>query len=94
MRYATEILVGAILLASIAALAVVMGSGEHSWEGSDSQAAAAVQQITGGYEPWVQPLWTPPGREMETLLFCLPAAGGALVIGFFFGYYARGRHRP
>lgn len=94
MKYATEILVGAVLLASLAALAVVMSGGEHSWEGSDTQGAGAVQEITGGYEPWARPVWTPPSGEIETLLFTLPAAGGALVIGYFFGYYARGRQRP
>ncbi|MDD5188805.1 MAG: cobalt transport protein CbiN [Methanoregula sp.] len=43
-----------------------------------------------GYEPWMTPVWQPPGSEITTLLFCLQAAIGSLVIGYFFGYY-RGR---
>ena len=37
--------------------------------------------------PWFTPIWEPPGGEIETLFFCLQAALGSLVIGYFFGYY-------
>jgi cobalt/nickel transport protein len=49
-----------------------------------------IEDLTGGtYEPWFQPLWEPPSGEIESLLFSLQAAIGAVIIGYFFGYYRR-----
>lgn len=42
--------------------------------------------ISPDYEPWAESLLEPPGGETESLLFCLQAAFGALVIGYGFGY--------
>jgi cobalt/nickel transport protein len=47
-----------------------------------------ITDVTGGYEPWIGNLaFEPPGGETESLLFALQAAIGAVVIGYFFGYY-------
>lgn len=52
--------------------------------GADS---AAEEMITDqGYEPWINPIWEPPSGEIESLLFSLQAAIGAVIIGYFVGY--------
>lgn len=51
---------------------------------SDSGAEQAISDQ--GYEPWFEPIWTPPSGEIETLLFSLQAAIGAIIIGYFIGY--------
>jgi len=55
------------------------------WEGSDDQGSAAIEAT--GYTPWIQPLWTPPSSEVESLLFSIQSGLGAFVIGYFFGFY-------
>ena len=58
------------------------------WSGSDAQAEQKIVELTGGeYEPWFSPIWEPPSGEIESLLFSLQAALGAIVIGYFIGYY-------
>jgi cobalt/nickel transport protein len=52
--------------------------------GADSAAEQAIADQ--GYKPWFSPIWEPPSGEIETLLFSLQAAIGALIIGYFVGY--------
>lgn len=52
--------------------------------GADSSAEDAISDQ--GYEPWFTSIWEPPSGEIETLLFSLQAAIGALIIGYFIGY--------
>ena len=52
--------------------------------GSDGAAEQAISDQ--GYKPWFSPIWTPPSSEIETLLFSVQAAIGAIVIGYFIGY--------
>ena len=60
----------------------------QEWRGADEKAEEKILEITGGeYEPWFSPLWEPPSGEIETFLFSLQAAIGALVIGYFVGYF-------
>lgn len=95
MKHALEIIT-ILVLAVFAGLFIVQNAaiqttlqpGEEAWSGADSSAAEMIEE--SGYEPWFSPLWEPPSGEIESLFFCLQAAGGALVIGYFFGYY-RGR---
>ncbi|MFD1808970.1 energy-coupling factor ABC transporter substrate-binding protein [Gemmobacter lanyuensis] len=42
-------------------------------------------EATPGFEPWFDPIWTPPSKEIESLMFALQAALGALVIGYVVG---------
>ena len=58
---------------------------QAKWEGSDDQGSAAIEAT--GYTPWIQPLWTPPSSEVESLLFSIQSGLGAFVIGYFFGFY-------
>ncbi len=47
-----------------------------------------INDLTGGtYQPWFSSVWTPPSGEIESLLFALQAAFGAIIIGYFLGYY-------
>ena len=71
----------------IAPLAMYNGYGEDEgyFGGSDNQAEDVVAE--SGYEPWFSSIWEPPSGEIESLIFALQAAIGALVIGYFFGYW-------
>src|SRR5208337_2820984 len=59
--------------------------GQETWQGSDDMGSAAIEAT--GYTPWIQPLWTPPSTEVESLLFSIQSGLGAFVIGYFFGFY-------
>ena len=65
---------------------VVTGSAEFG--GSDRQAQGVIDEA--GYQPWFEPLWTPPSKEIESLLFSLQAALGAGLLGYYVGL-RRGR---
>lgn len=92
MKYAMEITVVAIILFFAAAFVLVLTTGDHEWAGSDDQAESVIDEMTGTeYQPWITPIYTPPSGEIESLFFSLQAAIGAIIIGFFFGYYYRGR---
>jgi len=92
MKYKAEIIAGSVILIFAIIFLVInagiqerLSDGEEAWGGADGQAADLIE--SGGYEPWVSPLWEPPSGEIESLFFSLQAAAGALVIGYFFGYY-------
>ena len=61
------------------------GEDDGYFGGSDDAAGEAVE--ASGYEPWTQSIWEPPSGEIESLLFALQAAIGAIIIGYFFGYW-------
>ncbi len=83
-----ELIVVAILVVFIGAFAYVSSTGNHEWVGSDDQAGNVIDKLTGGtYQPWAHSIWTPPSGEIESLLFALQAAFGAIIIGDFLGYY-------
>ncbi len=78
----------AIILIFIAAFAYVSSTGNHEWSGADDQAGDTIDKLTGGtYQPWANSVWEPPSGEIESLLFALQAAFGAIIIGYFLGYY-------
>lgn len=92
MKYKAEIIAGIVILAfaiifllTNASIQQNLGEGEEAWGGADGQAAEIIE--SSGYEPWVYPVWEPPSGEIESLFFSLQAAIGALIIGYFFGYY-------
>ena len=64
--------------------AVVMA---EQWAGADDQAEEAITKIDPNYKAWFSPIWEPPSGEIESLLFSLQAAIGALIIGYVIGYY-------
>lgn len=65
---------------------------DAAFEGTDGKAQALIESIEPGYRPWAAPLWAPPGKETESLLFALQAAIGAGVLGYCLGL-RRGRGR-
>ena len=77
-----------VLVVFIAAFAYVSSTGNHEWSGADDQPANVINDLThGSYQPWAHSIWTPPSPEIESLLFALQAAFGAIIIGYFLGYY-------
>ena len=69
----------------IVAIPFFIYSGKGSeFSGSDDKASQVIEQT--GYQPWFSSIWKPTGN-MESLLFALQAAIGALIIGYFLGYY-------
>lgn len=62
----------------------IINSGAE-FAGADGMAEEVISQINQDYSPWFSPLWEPPSGEIESLLFSLQAAIGALIIGYYFG---------
>lgn len=54
--------------------------------GADGQAEKAIAEVAPEYEPWFIAFWEPPSGEVESLLFSLQAAIGAIIIGYCIGY--------
>ena len=79
-----------ILLLVCVAIAVypLMINEDSDFGGADGAAEEAILEIDPDYEPWAESPIELPGGETESLLFCLQAAIGALVIGYGFGYLA------
>lgn len=89
MKYGLEIAV-AVLIVVFAAVfllqdAAIRASGQEAWGGADGEAADLIE--SSGYEAWIEPFWEPPSGEIESLLFALQAAVGAMIIGYVFGYW-------
>ena len=78
-----------ILLAAAAVLALIplfmSFEGEQVFGGADGKAQDAIHQIRPDYRPWFGALWTPPSKEIESLLFMLQAALGAGLLGYYIG---------
>ena len=75
-------------------LALYNGKGEDQgyFSGAEDQGSAAVEAT--GYQPWFSSLWEPPSPEIESLLFAVQAAIGAIIIGYILGYYnGQGKER-
>ena len=87
-----ELIVAAIILVFVAQFLYISSSTDAEFGGADGQAEGVIEELTGGtFEPIADPIWEPPSGEIESLLFSLQAAIGALIIGYFFGYY-RGKN--
>ncbi|HOI71308.1 MAG TPA: energy-coupling factor ABC transporter substrate-binding protein [Methanobacterium sp.] len=81
-----------ILLALVAIIVIVpftmyggLGEDEGYFGGADGEASDVIEET--GYEPWFSSIWEPPSGEIESLLFALQAAIGAIIIGYVLGYY-------
>jgi cobalt/nickel transport protein len=80
-----NLLLGAAVIAlAILPLAIHAGS-DTEFAGADGEAEAAIATLSPDYQPWAVPLFTPPGGEVESLLFALQAALGAGFLGFYLG---------
>ncbi|KXG09220.1 energy-coupling factor ABC transporter substrate-binding protein [Anoxybacillus rupiensis] len=76
-----------IVLAFVLAVAPLLLVRNSDFGGTDDQAEKAIQTIVPDYKPWFETIFSPPGGEVETLLFSLQAALGAGVIGYIIGVY-------
>jgi cobalt/nickel transport protein len=56
---------------------------EAEYSGADSEVEELILET--GYEPWFESIWEPPSGEIESLLFAIQAAIGAIIIGYFIG---------
>ena len=93
MNKTTLIILGVIcVIIFIAPLIMYNGLGEEQGKfvGADDAASEAIENTS--YEPWFSSIWEPPSGEIENLLFALQAAIGAIIIGYFFGYW-RGQRK-
>ena len=81
------ILLVLVIVIALAPMIMYSGLGEDEgyFGGSDDAGSEAVEN--SGYKPWFSSFWEPPSPEIESLLFALQAAIGALIIGYFFGYW-------
>ncbi|MBD2362149.1 energy-coupling factor ABC transporter substrate-binding protein [Anabaena minutissima FACHB-250] len=77
------LLLGVIVL-SVTPLIFLRGA---EFTGADGQAQEVIGKIKPGYEPWFKPLFEPPSKEIESLLFSSQAALGAGIIGYAIGLY-------
>ena len=83
-----EFIVIAIILIFAAQFFYMSSTTHADYGGADDKPAGVIDQITGGaYKPIAKPIWVPPSDEIESLLFGLQAATGAIIIGYFLGYY-------
>ena len=77
-------LVIVLIIIVVAPFLIYSGQGEDEgyFGGADGEAIEG-----SGYEPWFSSIWEPPSGEIESLLFAVQAAIGAIIIGYFFGYW-------
>ena len=88
MERSTLIILAVVcILLFIAPLIMYSGLGEDEGYFGGSDDAASEQIEASDYEPWFSSIWEPPSGEIESLLFALQAAIGAIIIGYFFGYW-------
>lgn len=76
-----------LLVCVVIAIFPLLTIKDSEFGGADGQAKAAVTEVNPDYQPWATSPLEVPGGETESLLFCLQAAIGAIVIGFGFGYF-------
>ena len=78
-----------VIILTVAPLVMYLGHGEDDgyFGGSDDQGGEAIEEMNPNYQPWFSPIWEPPSGEIESLLFALQAAIGAIIIGYYIGYF-------
>ena len=83
--YALLLIIVAIIV--IAPLVIFHGHGEEDgyFGGTDDAGGQVIEE--SGYKPWFNSLWEPPSGEIESLIFCTQTAIGAIIIGYFLGYW-------
>ena len=91
MKTSTLVIIAIIcVVLFLAPLIMFNGHGEDDgyFGGADDAAGDIINESQNGtYEPWFSSIWEPPSGEIESLLFALQAAIGAIIIGYAFGYW-------
>jgi len=81
------LLLAVVLVSPLCLAEEAVDAEEEAWAGADGLAEDKIVELAPDYEPWFSPIWEPPSGEIESLLFSTQAAIGAIIIGYFFGYY-------
>lgn len=83
-----ELIVLVLIILFAAQFFYISSTTNSEYGGADDKPEQAIHDITGGtYQRIAKPIWEPPSGEIESLLFALQAAFGAIIIGYFLGYY-------
>lgn len=87
MKHENLILLILTIIIVVAPLVMFSGLGEDDgyFGGADDAGSEAVTET--GYEPWFESFWEPPSGEIESLLFAVQAAIGAIIIGYAVGLW-------
>lgn len=86
MKRSTMLILAAIVLLVMLPMVMPLPAGlDEPFSGSDGQAQGVITQLAPHYQPWFEPFWEPPSKEIESLLFALQAALGAGVICYYVG---------
>lgn len=90
MKNIVLLVIVAILI--IAPLVIYNGHGEDDgyFGGTDDQGGEIIEENNPDYEIWASSPWEPPSGEIESLLFCLQAGIGGIIIGYIFGFWHGG----
>ncbi len=77
-----------VVIIAVSPFIIYNGQGEQQglFGGADAAASTAIEET--GYQPWFKSIWEPPSDEVETFIFSLQAAIGALIVGYILGYYS------
>lgn len=76
-----------LVIAVVIAVVPLMTIHNSEFGGSDGAAEELITELNPEYEPWAESIIEPPGGETESLLFCIQAGLGCLVLGYGFGYF-------
>lgn len=93
MEMKNIVLLALVAILIIAPLVMYNGHGEEDgyFGGSDDAGGEAIEENNPDYDyEWFTSIWEPPSGEIESLLFALQAAIGAIIIGYIFGYWHGG----
>lgn len=77
----------------IIAVPLLVPSLGGEFTGTDDRATQAIASLKPDYKPWFAPLWVPPSKEVESMLFALQAAFGAGLLGYVIGRRHEARRR-
>jgi cobalt/nickel transport protein len=81
--------INAIITAAAVILAIIpfILLNKAAFNGTDSRATEIIKEISPGAGTEGIKIWSPPGCEVETLIFSLQAAAGSGIVFFIIGYY-------
>lgn len=86
MKKRRKLVIVLLLLSVLIAVIPLVLIRDSEFGGADGAAEEVIAEIQPEYEPWAESFITPPGGETESLLFCLQAGIGCLILGYGFGY--------
>lgn len=82
-----------LVLVVLLTLIPLLMNKDAEYGGADGAAEEAITEINPDYEPWAEPLWEPPSGEIESLLFSVQVAIGALALGYGLGVLKERRRK-